>query len=194
MVLKNLRKYDVLLGSKSPRRRELMQMLRVPFTVVNISGVEETYPDSLPAIDVPQYLSGIKADAYLKRLKSNELIITADTLVILENHIYGKPHNLEEAVDMLMSLSNKTHQVVTGVTIATHDQRTSFTTETDVTFCELSRDEAQYYADSFSPLDKAGAYGIQEWIGGVAVKEIKGSFYNVMGLPVHRLYQHLKNF
>lgn len=194
MILSNLRKYEILLGSKSPRRRELLKMLRIPFTVVNVTGVEETYPDQMPALEVPQYLSGLKADAYLKRLKCNELIITADTLVVLEDKIFGKPHSIDEAVDMLMSLSGKTHQVVTGVTIATHRQRTSFTTVTDVKFCELSRDEAHFYADSFSPLDKAGAYGIQEWIGGVAVEEIHGSFYNVMGLPVHRLYQHLKNF
>lgn len=194
MVLQNLRKYEVLLGSKSPRRRELLQMLRIPFTVVNIKGVEETYPDTLPAAEVPQYLSGIKADAYLERLKHNELIITADTLVVLDDKIYGKPRSTDHAVEMLLELSGKTHQVITGVTIATHRQRTSFTTVTDVTFGPLTPEEARYYAESYNPLDKAGAYGIQEWIGGVAVEEIKGSFYNVMGLPIHRLYQHLKNF
>lgn len=194
MILKNLEKYNILLGSKSPRRRELLQMLRIPFTVVNITNVDEVYPESLPAHDVPQYLSGIKADAYLDRIKANELIITADTLVILGNKIFGKPKNTDHAVEMLLELSNRTHQVVTGVTIATHRQRTSFTTETDVTFGPLTVEEARYYADSYSPLDKAGAYGIQEWIGGVAVEDIRGSFYNVMGLPIHRLYQHLKNF
>ena len=194
MILKNLEKYQILLGSKSPRRRELLQMLRIPFTVVNITGVEETYPEALPPCEVPQYLSGIKADAYLRRLKNDELIITADTLVILDDKIYGKPSSIDHAVEMLLELSDHTHQVVTGVTIASHRQRTSFTTVTDVTFGHLSPEEARYYADSFSPLDKAGAYGIQEWIGGVAVEEIRGSFYNVMGLPVHRLYQHLKSF
>lgn len=194
MTIGNLKKYDILLGSKSPRRRELMQMLRIPFKVVTISGVEEVYPDELPAGDVPQYLSGIKADAYLERLNNNELIITADTLVILDGKIFGKPESTDKAVEMLMELSGRTHQVVTGVTIATHRQRTSFTTVTDVKFCELTFEEARYYADSFMPLDKAGAYGIQEWIGGVAVEEIHGSFYNVMGLPIHRLYQQLKTF
>lgn len=194
MILKNLENYDILLGSKSPRRRELLQMLRIPFKVVNIAGVEEVYPDTLPASEIPQFLSGIKADAYLKRLKHNELIITADTLVILENRVFGKPSSIDHAVEMLLELSGKTHQVVTGVTIATHRQRTSFTTITDVIFGALTPDEARYYADSFSPLDKAGAYGIQEWIGGIAVEEIRGSFYNVMGLPVHRLYQYLKTF
>ena len=194
MFLRNLDKYEILLGSKSPRRRELLQMLRIPFSVANITNVEEVYPDSLPAHDVPQYLSGIKADAYLERLKHNELIITADTVVVLDNKIYGKPRDIKHAVEMLMELSDKTHQVVTGVTIATHHQRTSFTTETDVTFSTLTEDEARYYAESYNPTDKAGAYGIQEWIGGIAVEEIRGSFYNVMGLPIHRLYQHLKNF
>ncbi|MDE6010231.1 MAG: Maf family nucleotide pyrophosphatase [Muribaculaceae bacterium] len=194
MILDNLRNYDILLGSKSPRRRELLQMLRIPFTVANIEGVNEDYPDTMPPFDVPRYLSEKKADAYLKRLHSNELVITADTLVILEDKIFGKPKDTDEAVEMLMELSGKIHQVVTGVTIATHRQRTSFNSVTDVKFCELSRDEARYYADSFNPIDKAGAYGIQEWIGGVAVEYIKGSFYNVMGLPIHRLYQHLKEF
>ncbi|MDE5901955.1 MAG: Maf family nucleotide pyrophosphatase [Muribaculaceae bacterium] len=193
-MLKNLDNYKILLGSKSPRRRELLQLLRIPFTVVNIHNVEEKWPEGMPACDVPQYLSGIKADAYLDHLHDNELIITADTLVILGERIFGKPHSAKEACEMLSTLSGKTHQVITGVTIATHRMRDSFTAVTDVKFGQLSADEIRYYVDSFAPFDKAGAYGIQEWIGGVAVEEINGSFYNVMGLPIHRLYRQLKNF
>lgn len=193
-VLPNLKDYKILLGSKSPRRRELLQLLRIPFTVVNVHNAEETFPSTMPPMEVPQYLSGIKADAYLSHLRHNELIITADTLVILGDRILGKPSSTTEACEMLRALSDHTHQVVTGVTIATHRNRTSFTSVTDVKFGHLSDDEIRYYVDSFSPLDKAGAYGIQEWIGGVAVEEIRGSFYNVMGLPIHRLFRELKNF
>ncbi len=193
-MLRNLDKYKILLASKSPRRRELMQMLRIPFNVVTLGGIDESFPDSIPLVDVPQYVSGIKADAYQKRIASNELLITADTMVICEDRILGKPSDSEEAKEMLRLLSGKTHKVASGVTITTLDKRTSFTTVTEVTFTELSEDEIDYYVATFNPLDKAGAYGIQEWIGGVAVSSISGSYYNVMGLPVHRLFQELKIF
>ncbi|MBD5371133.1 MAG: septum formation protein Maf [Bacteroides sp.] len=193
-MLANLEKYNILLGSKSPRRRELLQLLRIPFKVLTLSNVDETYPEGSRPLSVPQYLSGIKADAYLQHLHDNEMIITADTLVILGDRIFGKPQNPAEAVRMLLDLSDHTHQVATGVTIATQSRRTSFTTVTDVTFGHISEDEARYYVDCFSPLDKAGAYGIQEWIGGVAVERIDGSFYNVMGLPIHQLYRELRAF
>ena len=192
--MKNIEKYHILLGSKSPRRRELLQMMRIPFNVVTISGVEETYPDTIPPREVPLYLSGIKADAYLPHLRDNELIITADTLVILGDKILGKPHSHEDAMATLRSLSGKTHQVVTGVTIATRERRTSFSSVTDVTFGQLTDEEIRYYVDNFNPMDKAGAYGIQEWIGGAAVEKIDGSFYNVMGLPIQRLYKELQIF
>ncbi|MDE6273299.1 MAG: Maf family nucleotide pyrophosphatase [Muribaculaceae bacterium] len=193
-MLDIIRKYRVLLGSKSPRRRELLQMMRIPFNVVTIAGVDESYPETMPAVEVPLYLSGIKADAYLKHLDDNELIITADTLVILGDRILGKPHTADDAVEMLKSLSGNTHKVITGVTIATKEQRTSFSSTTYVKFGTLSEDEILYYVDNFHPLDKAGAYGIQEWIGGVAVEKIDGSYYNVMGLPIHQLYKELKVF
>lgn len=193
-MLRNLDKYKILLASKSPRRRELMQMLRIPFNVVTLGGIDESFPDSIPLVDVPQYVSGIKADAYQKRIASNELLITADTMVICEDRILGKPSDSEEAKEMLRLLSGKTHKVASGVTITTLDKRTSFTTVTEVTFTELSEEEIDYYVDTYNPLDKAGAYGIQEWIGGVAVSSISGSYYNVMGLPVHRLFQELKIF
>lgn len=193
-MLSNLNKYHILLASKSPRRRELLQMLRVPFNVITINGIDETYPDAVPPLEVPQYISSIKADAYQNHLRDNDLIITADTMVICDNRIFGKPHDDKDAVDMLMTLAGKTHQVATGVTISTNMRRTSFTTVTAVTFCNFSLEEARYYVDNYIPLDKAGAYGIQEWIGAVAIERIEGSYYNVMGLPVHRLYEELRLF
>ncbi|MDE5877648.1 MAG: Maf family nucleotide pyrophosphatase [Muribaculaceae bacterium] len=193
-MLSNLNKYHVLLASKSPRRRELLQMLRIPFNIITINGLDETYPDTVPPLEVPQYISAKKADAYQSRLHDNELIITADTMVVCDGRIYGKPHDEKDAIDMLMSLAGKTHHVATGVTISTSMRRTSFTTVTAVTFCLFSEEEARYYVDNYMPLDKAGAYGIQEWIGAIAVERLDGSYYNVMGLPVHRLYQELRLF
>lgn len=193
-MFENLQKYDILLASKSPRRRELVTQLRLPFKVVTIGGIDESYPESLPAEEVPLYLANLKADAYLKMLRDNELIITADTLVILENRIMGKPAGREEAIKMLTALSGKTHHVVSGVSLTSRERRTSFTVKTDVTFAALTPEEIEYYVDNFLPFDKAGAYGIQEWIGCVAVEKIEGSFYNVMGLPVHQLYKELERF
>lgn len=193
-MLGNLNKYKIFLGSKSPRRRELMQILRVPFNVISIGGLDESYPSDIPLISVPQYVSEKKADAYQPKLHENEMIITADTMVICGDEIMGKPENGEEAVKMLMNLSGKTHSVATGVTISTIDRRTSFTSVTKVMFASLTEEEIRYYVDNYQPFDKAGAYGIQEWIGAVAVSGIEGSFYNVMGLPVHRLFQELKLF
>lgn len=193
-MLRNLEKYHILLASKSPRRRELLSQLRIPFNVITLGNVREDYPADLPADEIPLYLSGIKANAYMSHIKDNELIITADTLVILDGKVMGKPADAEEAVNMLMELSGKTHCVVTGVTIATRDTRTSFSCRTDVKFAGITREDAEYYVANYQPFDKAGAYGIQEWIGCVAVESINGSFYNVMGLPVHRLYKELRNF
>lgn len=172
----------------------MLQQLRIPFSIVTIGGIDESYPDSIPLIDVAQYVSEKKADAFHSIMKDNELVITADTMVICDDRIMGKPQSVTEAKEMLEFLSDKTHQVATGVTITTRTQRTSFTTVSDVTFCKLTREEIDYYVDNYQPLDKAGAYGIQEWIGAVAVTGIKGSYYNVMGLPVHRLFQELKLF
>ncbi|MDE6225986.1 MAG: Maf family nucleotide pyrophosphatase [Muribaculaceae bacterium] len=190
-MLDNLRPYKIFLASKSPRRRELLQLLRVPFTILNIGGIDESYPDDIPLTDVPQYISDKKAEVYRSRLQDKELVITADTMVISGNHILGKPMDGEDAVRMLLLLAGKTHQVVTGVTIVTRDFKKSFSTVTDVTFAEISEEEIRYYVSNFQPFDKAGAYGIQEWIGAVAVSGINGSFYNVMGLPVHRLFREL---
>lgn len=193
-MLSNLNKYKIMLASKSPRRRELLQMLRIPFKVVSIGGIDESYPDTIPLIDVPQYVSDKKSDIYQQRIKDDELIITADTMVICGDKILGKPKDAEDAVNMLMCLSGKTHQVATGVTISTKEKRTSFTAVSDINFSDITEDEARFYVENYMPLDKAGAYGIQEWIGAVAVSGINGSFYNVMGLPINRLYQELKLF
>lgn len=148
----------------------------------------------MPAHQIPQYLSNLKSDAFMKNMRDNELIITADTLVILDGSVLGKPKDHDEAVSMLRRLSGKTHQVITGVTISTLEKRTTFSTETKVKFAELSDSDIEYYVDNFLPYDKAGAYGIQEWIGCVAVEAIEGSFYNVMGLPVHQLIKELRAF
>ena len=143
---------------------------------------------------MPQYLADRKADAYLSIIHENELVITADTLVIKDGYIYGKPHSEEEAFEMLRSLSDAVHKVITGVCIVAKDRRISFTSVTEVKFGKISDEDVKYYVENFRPFDKAGSYGIQEWIGCVAVESINGSFYNVMGLPIHRLYQELKLF
>lgn len=193
-MLENLEKYHILLASKSPRRRELLSDLRIPFSPISLGGIDESYPEDMPKTEVPQYIANKKADAYLENISGNEMIITADTLVIKDEKVYGKPKNCSEAVQMLKELSGKVHTVITGVCILTADRRTSFTSETEVKFAELSEEDITYYEQNYLPLDKAGAYGIQEWIGCIAVEWINGSFYNVMGLPVHRLYQELKLF
>ena len=186
--------HKILLASKSPRRREIMNLLRIPYTVVTIDGIDESYPPELSPDMVSEYISNKKADVFLKIIGDDEMIITADTVVVCEGKILGKPKDAKEAMEMLRLLSGKTHIVTTGVTIATKEKRTSFSSVSYVTFADLTDDEIRFYVDTFHPFDKAGAYGIQEWIGAVAVAKIDGSFYNVMGLPVHRLYQALKEF
>lgn len=193
-MLDNIKKFDVILASKSPRRKELLEMLDIPFSIFTKDGIDETYPTELPAEDVAEYLSKLKGKAYSEDITDNQMVITADTVVILDGKIYGKPADEDEAIGMLMQLQGKTHTVVTGVTIATKDRLTSFSTYTGVTFAAISREEAEYYVKKYKPLDKAGAYGIQEWIGCAAVAKIDGSYYNVMGLPVHQLYKTLKEF
>lgn len=193
-MLDNLRDFTIFLASKSPRRRELLSQLRLPFKVISTGGIDETYPDTLPAEEIPIFLANVKGDAYLKHLKNNEMVITADTLVILDDFVLGKPKDHDEAVAMLKKLSSRVHYVVTGVCITTRRKRTTFSTKTEVKFAELSDQDIEYYVENFLPFDKAGAYGIQEWIGCIAVESINGSYYNVMGLPVHQLYRELKNF
>lgn len=184
----------IILASASPRRHELLKMIVPEFTVTTGREVEEIYPDSLPKEEVPIFLSQLKASAYRDDLKQDELLITADTVVILDDKILGKPHSREEAISMLSDMQNKTHKVVTGVTVTTTTNTTSFSQMTEVDFDRLTSDEIEYYVDKYKPYDKAGAYGIQEWIGAAAIIGIRGSFYNVMGLPVHALYKVLKDY
>lgn len=184
----------ILLASKSPRRREILGLLGIPFTVLTLEGEDESYPSDLQPEKVSEYISNKKADAYIKRIGDDEILITADTVVILDGKILGKPSGPEEAIEMLKRLSGKTHKVTTGVTVTSAEKRISFTVESSVNFAKLTEEEILHYVETYHPFDKAGAYGIQEWIGAIAVEKIDGSFYNVMGLPVQRLYQVLKNF
>lgn len=181
----------IILASNSPRRRELLGGLGLDFEVKVIKGVEETYPANLPKKDVASYIAVEKASAYTPA--DDELIITADTIVIVGDEILGKPHDADDACRMLRLLSGKTHQVITGVCITTKTQQRHFSVATDVTFKQLSDAEIQFYVSRHKPFDKAGAYGIQEWIGYIGVTALNGSYYNVMGLPVQRLYEELAN-
>lgn len=193
-MLENLSKYNVLLASKSPRRRELLQQLRIPFKVISIGGVDESFPVDISPLDAAQYVSQKKAEAYREKISGNEMIITADTMVVVDDLIFGKPKDSAQATEMLKTLSGRTHQVVTGVTISTLERMRAFSVVTNVTFAPIDDDDIRYYIENFQPFDKAGAYGIQEWIGCIAVSSINGSYYNVMGLPVHRLYHELRKF
>lgn len=192
--LANLDRYEVILASGSPRRRELLAMLDIDFTVDTSHPVDETVPEGMKAEEIPLYLSQLKAAAYPLADDGKKLIITADTVVILDDMVLGKPEDLRGAADMLAMLQNRTQRVVTGVTIRKSTDSVSFSAESEVDFGTLTPEEIAYYVERYSPLDKAGAYGIQEWIGAAAIRGIRGSFYNVMGLPVHRLYSELKKF
>ena len=191
MLLDLLKRYNVVLASNSPRRKELLGDLGIEFQVRTIKGIDESYPDDLPVLEIAEYISRKKAHAYRAEMHPDELIITADTVVILGNEVLGKPKDADDARRMLRELSGKTHKVVTGVTIVTTDATRSFSAVSDVEFAELGDEDINYYVDNYRPLDKAGAYGIQEWIGCMGVRNINGSFYNVMCLPLHRLYTEL---
>ena len=193
-MLENLAAYRIILGSNSPRWRELLAGLDLSFDVHVIPGLEENYPDSLQPQEIPVFLSKQKAEAYLSTLEDQVLLITADTIVWNETEVIGKPKDREDAIRMLRSLSRHEHQVVTGVCLTTTKKQETFSVVSSVRFASLTDEEIIYYVDKYKPFDKAGAYGIQEWIGYVGVESISGSFYNVMGLPVQRLYQELKRF
>ena len=182
-MLGNLDKYQIILASNSPRRKELMSGLGVDYVVRTLPDVDESYPADL---------AREKADAYRSIMQPGELLITADTIVWLDGKVLGKPEGREGAVEMLRSLSGKSHQVFTGVCLTTTEWQKSFTAASDVEFDVLSEEEIRYYVDKYQPMDKAGAYGVQEWIGYIGVKSISGSFYNIMGLPIQKLYGELK--
>lgn len=186
--------YKLILASNSPRRRELLAGLDVDFEVRVLPGIDETYPENLPVVEVAEYIALKKAEAYRGMLADGELVITADTVVIVGGEVLGKPADAAVATQMLRKLSGCTHQVITGVCLTTRDRTEHFSVTTEVTFRELSDDEIQYYIKKYQPFDKAGAYGIQEWIGYVGCTGLSGSYYNVMGLPVQRIYAELLRF
>ena len=190
-MLDNLKKYKVILASNSPRRKELLAGLGVDYEVRTLPDVDESYPDTLQGADIPLYIAKEKADAYRNMLQPGALMITADTIVWLDGRVLGQPKDREDALCMLRDMSGRTHEVFTGVCITTTEWQRSFAAQTEVRFAELSEEEITYYVDKFQPMDKAGAYGVQEWIGFIGVENISGSYYNIMGLPVQRLYKEL---
>ena len=186
--------YQLILASASPRRKELLAGLNIPFEVRLIDGIDETYPSELPIDEVPLYISQKKAAAYKANVSSQTIVLTADTVVVCNEQILGKPIDEADARRMLQMLSGKTHRVITGVTLLVEGNSKSFSVATDVTFKPLSATEIDYYIRTFKPFDKAGAYGIQEWIGYIGVTAINDSYFNVMGLPVQRIYEELRTY
>ena len=184
--------YKVILASNSPRRKELLGGLGIDFEVRTLSDIDESYPNALRGEDIPMFISGKKAEAYKQGMAEDEMIITADTIVYDNGQVLGKPKNRGEAVQMLKELSGHAHEVITGVSIVTKKKTVQFASTSKVTFSTLTDEEIAYYVDTYKPYDKAGAYGIQEWIGYVAVTRIEGSYFNVMGLPIQKLYSELK--
>lgn len=185
---------QLLLASKSPRRRELLSSLGFPLRIVDVD-VEETVGSEIPASEVAEQLAILKSGGYNSQLLVNgDILVTADTVVVCDKQVMGKPHSRQEAYEMIQSLSGREHQVYTGVCLRSKDLQISFAEKTDVWFRNLSEEEIFYYIDTYKPFDKAGAYGIQEWIGMVGIERIDGCYYNVMGLPVARLCKELTRF
>lgn len=194
LLHEKLAPYRLLLASQSPRRRELMSGCGLPYELAPKFDCEERYPAELAAEEVPRYLSRLKSEAYPAPLAARDILLTADTVVVLDGEVLGKPRGRDEAVEMLGRLSARRHTVVSGVTFRTRERMHIFTAHTSVWFRRLEREEIDYYVDTFRPFDKAGSYGIQEWIGYAAIERIEGSFYNVMGLPIQKLYVELDQF
>ncbi len=193
-MLENLNKYHIILASNSPRRKELLSGLDLPYEVKILPDIDEDYPLHLQGKEIPEYISRKKATPYLPFIDEKTLVITADTIVWLDGKVYGKPKDKEDARKMLRTLSGKTHEVITGVCLTAQNKQHSFSALSEVTFAAINDEDIDYYVEKYMPLDKAGAYGVQEWIGYIGVENIKGSYFNVMGLPVQRLYKELKNF
>ncbi len=186
--------YRIVLASNSPRRKELLSGIDVKYEFRMLPDIDESYPDTILADDVAEYLAEKKASAYLPELKDDELLITADTIVLLDGMVIGKPVDEADAIRMLQLLSGRTHRVITGVCLASKKKQVVFSDIAHVTFGKLSDEEIKYYVSNYRPYDKAGAYGVQEWIGYVAVERIEGSYFNVMGFPVFKVYKELKQF
>ncbi|GET31893.1 Maf-like protein [Prolixibacter bellariivorans] len=193
MIPKNLENYRIVLASKSPRRQQLLADLGIDFET-EIHEVDEVFPEGLPMEEIPQYLARLKAEPFVETLKEKDLVITSDTIVYVDGEVLGKPADYEEAVAMLQKLSGRRHEVVTGVCLTSTTKQVSFASVTDVFFKELSQEEIDYYITHYKPYDKAGAYGIQEWIGYIGIERIEGSYFNVMGLPVQHLYEELSKW
>ncbi|MBQ0046318.1 MAG: septum formation protein Maf [Prevotellaceae bacterium] len=193
-MLENISKYKLVLASNSPRRKELLGGLGLSFEVRTLESIDESYPADLKGEDIPIYISGKKAEAYRDVMAEDEMIITADTIVYDNSQVLGKPKDREDAISMLRQLSGHAHDVITGVSIVTKEKTIQFASTSKVYFASLTDEEIEYYVDSYKPFDKAGSYGIQEWIGFVGVTRIEGSYFNVMGLPIQRLYTELKHF
>jgi septum formation protein len=191
--MKWLPDYNYILASKSPRRQELLHSLGIDFKVI-LKEVDENYPDNLTKEEIPVFLAELKSKSMIYELKENDLLITADTIVWLNGEVLGKPADKEDAIKILQKLSANEHQVITGVCLTSVHKQKSFYSVSNVRFKELSQSEIEYYVSEFNPLDKAGAYGIQEWIGYIGITHIEGSFFNVMGLPVQQLYTEILNF
>lgn len=180
--------FKIVLGSKSPRRQELIKELGFPFEI-RTKEIEENFPSSLDSTEVAPYLAKLKAQPLIETLTVNELLLTSDTVVVHNNKVLGKPKNSEEAFNMLKNLSNNVHEVITGVHLESITMNKTFATTTKVHFSELSDEQIHFYINNYQPFDKAGSYGIQEWIGMIGVEKIEGCYYNVMGLPVHDVYK-----
>lgn len=193
-MLDNLQGYRLILASNSPRRNELLGGLGIEYQVRVLADGDESYPAHLQGAEVATFIAWQKAEAFRPQMATDELIITADTIVCQGTEVFGKPTDREDALRMLRALSGKSHFVYTGVCLTSTHHQVSFLSSTEVFFCELTEAEAEHYVDRYRPFDKAGAYGIQEWIGFVGVERIEGSYFNVMGLPVHQLYTELKRF
>jgi len=194
MLLNNISAYKIILASASPRRQELLSSLGLKFEVVAGYSSDEIYPEDIPVSGIPLFLAKQKSTDFPRVLQSGEIVITADTIVALGDEVLHKPASYEDAFHALSLLSSRSHFVYTGVCIRSVEKEASFVSATEVRFGELSPEEIHHYIEQFKPFDKAGSYGIQEWIGFVAVEEIHGSYFNVMGLPVHRLYRELEKF
>lgn len=185
-------KLKIILGSKSPRRQALVKELGFEVEI-KIKEVDEIYPDTIALHDVPEFLAKLKAEPLQDAINEGEILLTSDTVVIHNEKLLGKPKDRGESIEMLKALSNSSHTVVTGVSLISKDKNHSFSTQTEVYFSELSEEDIIKYVDEFSPFDKAGSYGIQEWIGYIGVQKIDGCYYNVMGLPLHDVYKALKS-
>lgn len=190
MLKEKLKNHRIILASGSPRRHQFLKDLGIPF-IVDVKKIKEVYPETLKHSEITDYLSELKAEVFTHSLKENEILITSDTIVWHEEKALGKPSSTSEAFDMLLSLSGKTHEVITSVTLTTRTSQKTINATTKVTFKELTKSEIDHYILHFHPLDKAGAYGIQEWIGLIGIVRIEGSYFNVVGLPTHLVYTEL---